>query len=414
MNGMLRKVFLAGLWVLFLWSIAAGAADQLDELTKFNFIVGTQTFNASYQFTDQTRLVETAEGIRKLGASVIKFGLMPNYEAMNGAKGGGNAVKKNPAIHSLMELTRDEPSHRHVLDMPFANYVIWMHTFSTGVDDWRNGLSAEARQREYHEVYELVAYLLKTYSGTGKTFYLGHWEGDGWLRGTIGRENDVRVTPAAVQGMIDWLTVRQQAVDDAKRDTPHHDAQVWHYTEVNHVAIARDEGRPALVNKVLPYVPVDFVSYSSWDTSNSPRVENIKSALDYIESKLTPKPGIKGKRVFIGEHGYAAGAPKSDGKREHTPEEQNKLSRMVMRAGLEWGCPFILYWEYYNNEIYPDGRQRGFWMIDDKNLKQPVYYTQEKILKEGRKYVAGVIARTGKPPTFDEYRQKALEILDEK
>ena len=87
------------------------------------------------------------------------------------------------------------------------------------------------------------------------------------------------------------------------------------------------------------------------------------------------------------------------------------MSRVVMRTGLEWGCPFVLYWELYNNEIYPDGRQRGFWMIDDKGVKQPVYFTHEELLKSGRQYVAGEIAKTRHPPTFEEYRRKALEML---
>ena len=288
------------------WPPAVKGADD------FNYVIGTQTFDADYQFTSETRLVETAEAIRKMGASVIKFGLMPDYAPGDGAnsKRQGNIPARNPNIHSLTELARDEPSHRRVLDMPFANYVLWMHTFSAGVDNWRNGFSETSRQKEYREVYDFVRYLLKTYSGTGKTFYLGHWEGDGLLRESVSRINDARVTPKAVRGMIDWLTVRQRAVDDAKRDTPHHGVQVWHYTEVNHVAIARDEGRPALVNLVLPHVPVDFVSYSAYDTCNSPRPENIKSALDYIESKLTPKPEIAGKRVFIGEYGYPVGSPK--------------------------------------------------------------------------------------------------------
>jgi len=393
-------------------AVWCGAAERLDAVDRFNYALGTQTFDATYQFTTNSRLVETAEVMRNMGATVIKFGLMPNYAA-DGSRRSGNVPKKDPAIHSLTELARDEPSHRRVLDMPFANYVIWMHTIATGADSWRNGFSDDSRQREYREVYDLTAYLLKTYSGTGKAFYLGHWEGDGLLRGTIGRENDAKVTPIAVQGMIDWLTVRQRAVDDAKRDTPHHGVEVWHYTEVNHVTIARDEGRPALVNEVLPQVPVDFVSYSAYDTCNSPKPENIKSALDYIESKLRPKPGITGRRVFIGEYGYPVGSPKPDGKSEHTAREQDELSRVVMRAGFEWGCPFVLYWELYNNEIYPDGRQRGFWMIDDKGEKQPVYLTHEKILREGRQYVAEVIKRTGHPPTFEEYRRKAVEFLTE-
>ena len=57
---------------------------------------------------------------------------------------------------------------------------------------------------------------------------------------------------------------------------------------------------------------------------------------------------------------------------ENKPQEPDNLSRRVMRAGLEWGCPFVLYWEMYNNEVR-DGRQRGFWLIDNEGRKQPVY-----------------------------------------
>jgi len=46
--------------------------------------------------------------------------------------------------------------------------------------------------------------------------------------------------------------------------------QVWHYTEVNHVKLAM-QGRPALVNEVLPKTTVDLVSYSSYDTAHDPR-----------------------------------------------------------------------------------------------------------------------------------------------
>ncbi len=61
------------------------------------------------------------------------------------------------------------------------------------------------------------------------------------------------------------------------------------------------------------------------------------------------------------------------GFRDQTPcRVTDLLARHVMRAGLKWGCPFVLYWEMYNNEVTPDGRQRGFWLIDDHGIKQPV------------------------------------------
>ena len=381
------------------------SSDLTNELERFNYVIGTQTFGARYQFTQKTRLVETAEAIRELGCTVIKFGLGAPYAGYD-RHGFGNVPEENPAIHSLVQLARDEPSHRHVFDMPFANFIFWTHTFCNNGKGWHNGFSKEAQDAEYREVYDLAAHLLKTYSGTGKTFYLGHWEGDGMMRGTVDKANDAKVTPTAVQGMIDWLNVRQRAVDDARRETPHHDVQVWNYTEVNHVVIARDEGRPAVVNKVLPFVNVDFVSYSAYDTSNFPESKNIKSALDYIESKLKPKPGISGKRVFIGEYSYEI-------LNQHTPQQQDELSRIVMRAGLEWGCPFVLYWEIYSNVVSPEGKQRGAWMIDDKGIKQPVFLTHQRFLQQARQYVEATIKKTGQPPTNEDYRRAAARFLDE-
>ena len=290
--------------------------------------------------------------------------------------------------------------------MPFAFFQLWAESFAA--TSWAKGFSKEHAGAEYREIYDLTAHLLKTYSGSGKTFYLGHWEGDNLLRGDIGKNADAKVTPERVQGMIDWLTTRQRAVDDAKRDTPHQNVQVWHYTEINHPTISLAEGRPSLVNQVLPFVPVDFVSYSAYDVTNEPEPKNIKTVLDYIESKLTPKPGITGKRVFIGEYGYPAF---NHGKPAHTPQQQNDLSLITIRAALEWGCPFILYWELYNNEIDEDGRHRGFCMIDDKRVKQPIHETHRRYYAWARKLVSETVLRTGSPPAESDFRKAAVEYF---
>ncbi len=361
----------------------------------FNYIIGTQTIGASYQFTKAPRLVETADAIRELGGTVIKFHLGARYADRN-----GNVPAVRTDIQSLASLARDETSHRKVLDMPFAHFVLWAHTFGGGAQKWRNGFSKADAENEYREMHELAAHLLKTYSGSGKTFYLGHWEGDGFLRGSVAPENDSKVTPVAVQGMADWLNARQRAVDDAKRNTPHRDVAVWHYTEVNHVKLAM-HGRPALVNEVLPKTNVDLVSYSAYDTQADPAM--LKAALSFIESKLPPKPGITGRRVFIGEYGFPA--------IRHVPGEQDRLSREVIRAGLEWGCPLILYWELYNNEVTDDGRHRGFWLIDDKGVKQPIWHTHRSLYEKGVAWVTQFTSAQRRPPTSSEYRAEAVKWL---
>ena len=378
--------------------LVAGMADILpaaepSTVDRFNYILGTQAIGGKYQFTSQDPLVEAAEVIRTMGASCMKFDLRPK-------------PKQYPSAHSLLELAREEPNHRKVLDMPFVNFQLWAEPFAG--TSWKQGFSKAHAKLEYQEIYALVVHLLKAYSGTGKTFYLGHWEGDNLLRGSISKTADAQMTPESVQGMIDWLTTRQRAVDDAKRDTPHQDVQVWHYTELNHPTISMREGRPTLVNQVLPHVPVDFVSYSAYDVTNEPKPEEIKAVLDYIESKLKSKSGIPGRRVFIGEYGYSVF---HNGKPHHSPQEQDRLSRLTILAALEWGCPFILYWELYNNELEADGRQRGFWMIDDKGVKQPVYETHRLYYQWARQFVAELITRTGKPPAEAEFRAAAAEYF---
>jgi len=361
----------------------------------YNLIIGTQTIGAAYQFTKLPLLQETAQAILAMGASVIKFDISSRYSGKN-----GNVPSPRTDIDTLTKLVRDEPTHRLVFQMPFADYVLWAHTFSGGGQSWLTGLTPTNRDKEYREMYDITCHLLKTYSGTGKRFFLGHWEGDGWLRGSIAPENDLKVTPIAVRGMIDWLNIRQKAIEDARRATSHHAVQVWHYTEVNHVKIAM-QGRKSVVSEVLPHVNVDFVSYSSYDTAADPAL--LKAALSYIESRLQRNSELIGKRVFIGEYGFPTAY--------YSAREQERLSRQVMRAALEWGCPFVLYWELYNNEKDEKNGQKGFWLIDDRGVKQPVYETHARFLQQARDFTSKFQRERNRLPSSDEFRRAALSFL---
>ena len=386
--------------------IALSGADA------YNYIVGTQTIGATYQFTEEDVLVETAKAILDMGSNLLKFTMGRDYQRMklkpskaaypetmqfllNQGSDARNvprikfpgasveAPPENPVIQTLTDLARTEPSYRKIFAMPFAYYVIWTYAFTPRW--WLKGFSAEDQDKEYQEMYALVAYLLKTYSGSGKTFFLGHWEGDWHLRPDLNTQTDAGVTPESLQGMIDWLNTRQRAVEDAKRRTPHHGVQVYHYTEVNHVSAVSMAGRPSVTNRVLPRTNVDFVSYSTYDSLDD--ISNkIPRALDYIESKLPPKAGIAGKRVFIGEYGFAA---------HNVPEpERDRRSRQVMRVGLEWGCPFVLCWQMYNNE-FGNGVENGYWLIDDHGVKQPLWHTLADFYRQARRYAADCQRHTG-------------------
>jgi hypothetical protein len=368
----------------------ARAADSLARTDRglspedrFNYAVGTQTIGASYQFTDKPRLIETAEAIREMGPNAIKFRLAS-------AKRDGSETEGFADLHEVAE---KDATIKQIFEMPFANYILWAYP----VNRKRANQDESGRNAE---LYDLSCYLLHAYSGTGKAFYLGHWEGDWEIRGRAGSNEDP--TPEAISRKIKWLNARQKAVDDAKSDTTHNDVRVFCYAEANLVRDAM-KGRPTMANEVIPHTTIDYVSYSSYDTTNQHTAE-LREVLDYIESRLPPKPAIKGRRVWVGEYGYPA--------EHHSPQPQDERSREVMKAALRWGCPFALYWEMYNNEV-KDGKQRGFWIIDDKNIKQPVYYTHSRLCEWGRKFVGDAIKSAGRPPSFDDYRRAAVEFLEQ-
>ena len=378
--------------------IAAGAARAADDGAKpvdtFNYVLGTQTIGAKYQFTEKARLVETAEAIRAMGSNLIKF-------SMSRRRGQRDGQPKPERINSLTDLAAKDPSIRKILDMPFAHYHIWAYCFGSG--RWNDGLSSAEVFAEYREMHALAQHLLKTYSGTGKTFLLGHWEGDWHLHANY----DAKKDPPAVRirSMIDWLNIRQKAVDDAKRDTKHRDVELYHYTEVNLVRKAIAGGK-CLTNSVLPHTNVDFVSYSCYDTINAAR-GNVRAplhaALNYIESKLPAKPGIDGKRVFIGEYGFPL-------QTAGTPQKQDAWARDTARAALQWGCPYVLYWQMYCNEI-KDGKHRGFWLIDDKGREQPFYFTLQRFYGKAGAFVASFRKANGRPPTREEFIKRAAAVL---
>jgi hypothetical protein len=114
------------------------------------------------------------------------------------------------------------------------------------------------------------------------------------------------------------------------------------------------------------------------------------------------KAGLPEKRVFIGEYGFPAD--------HYSPHDQDELARRVMRTGLAWGCPFVLYWEIYNNAV-TDGRQRGFWLIDDKGRAQPVYFTLLHYYQKARVWVGDFLRQRQRLPTTMEFGPIAAQWL---
>ena len=387
------------------------------QIKEFNYIIGTQTVGAKYKFTNETNLVETAKAIREMGSNLLKFSMGPRYWWEN------YDIPQNQSIKSLTDLA-NEKSMKQVLAMPFKYYQIWTYEFSQYTPEpagqkkdenqiqFINGLSDYDSIRCYREVYDFAAHLLKTYSGTGKVFLLGNWEGDWHLRWDYDRNKPAN--PKTIEGMTRWFRVRQKAIDDAKRNVPHKNLEMYYYVEVNLSDLAL-KGESCLINSILPNINPDYVSFSSYTATNPPKNEaemdkTLTEHLNYIESKMKPKPEIKGKRLFIGEYGWPELGFYSNEPAFRPASEVDKRAKWVIKTALKWGCPYILWWEMYNNELSKDGKNRGFWLINDKGEKTPLYYTHQSFYKEGISWVKKYVKKNKRMPSQDEFLKKAVEF----
>ena len=355
------------------------------DVLNYNYSIGTQTIGPSYGFTTSDRLVESSKAILDMGSNILKISLSTGSYNITGR-----------SYSSITSLVRDDPSFSEVLNMPFTYYFFWARSNSNWADEYSNA----ERLEDSIQIADLTTYLLTKFNNTGKQFYLGHWECDWYLLPNY----DVTYVPSdsRLNCMIQLYRTRQNAVDEAKRITSHSNVEVYSYCEVNRVVDAMN-GLRRVVNYVLPYTNVDYVSYSSYDAQGLNQTE-YNNVLNYIEGNLPPRPQIIGKRVFVGEMGRCS-YDLSSSKTLH-----ESVNRENIRKAIYWGAPFVLYWEMYNNEI-SNGIQKGFWLIDNTNTKWPLYDTYSNFYAKAKQWVFNQKKILNRLPTREEYMSWANTTL---
>jgi hypothetical protein len=403
-----RRINAPGFWLLaavFIFLPASGglqaAALSDPAVDAYNVRVGTETFAGMYQFTGQTLLVETAEAITNLGSDTIKLYL-------GSATAFQSGVTLTPNITNLLTLVRDEPSYRQVFDLPFRHIIAWTYPLENADDWWHNGYNSTQGAKDYQEMYNLTHYLLTNYNNSGKTFYLGHWEGDGYLK-----VNGWTANPSAttIQGMIGWLNNRQQAVDDAKRATVYTNVNVFNYAEANRVRDAMLNGsnnNQRVINMVVPYVTnLDYLSYSSYDAQNLSAAD-LDTTLNYMEAKLPTNKAsvVPGGRIWIGEYGWGADSTTA----------QEPLNRAYIQRLLNWNyngqcLPFILYWEMYSNTN--SGGGTNYCLVDHLDRKTPSWYLQNYFFNAARLLAARFQETNGRLPSDTEFTSLVSPLLNQ-
>ncbi|QDU63822.1 Chitinase C precursor [Planctomycetes bacterium Pan216] len=365
--------------------------DPSDVTPARNVFLGTQSIGPGYSFTEETSLVETARAIEATGSNILKVALDPTLYGL------GSLHQWDPVA-----LLQSNESFQTVLGMDFDYYFFWLERSGPWADNI--GISPEEYVNEYEVTYNLATYLLETFEGTGKTFMIGNWETDWNLlewNPTLADVNDQRV-----QGLIDWLNLRQDAIDQAKFDFTGDGVEVFHYLEVNRVDDAQELGFERVVNAVLPATNVDFVSYSAYDVIlDEGNVGNYDDALgenlSYIESLLISKKGLPfDRRVFIGEFGFYL--------TDVTPDQRFELTIDVMRAAIDWGTPFVLNWQ-----IYDTAANEGLYLIGPDGNPTRVHDLLVAYASDMNQWASAFAFQHGGEPTEGEIREQALTVLDE-
>lgn len=339
-------------------------------------ILGVTHSGGSYNFgnTTQDFVSQGADDVLALGSRTIKIWFIHPEQVYP-----FNTVKWPVSFNSLVEMA-EHPYYKALFDKPFKTFILVVYSLGREEHYWRNGVTESECANEQRQFYELSKHLLTTYSGTGKTFVLQHWEGDWAIRGCYDPKSDP--TPTAVDGMVAWLNARQDGVDEARREVGSHGVHVYHAPEVNLVAIGMNENRPNVANRVLPRTHVDLCSYSSWDTVEKPA--EFRRALDYINEHMplpTPDNDFPNgfKRVYVGEYGW----PENDS----SPEKALEVVKGATETALDWGCPYVVYWEIYCNEprrrpVIKNDDVRGVWLIKPDGTKSVTWhYLHERIGK---------------------------------
>ncbi len=345
-------------------------------------IIGATHVTGRYHLTDKDFLNEGADQILTLGSRVIKIWFYGKRHEHPESVYSFNA--NWPKVESLVEGAQ-LPYFKTLFNKPFTTYVLVVTSLGRPDYYWRDGITEEDQKDEEKQFYELTKYLLTAYCGTGKTFILQHWEGD-WM---VRKEIDPAIDPTedALNNMVTWLNARQAGVTKARAEIGCDGVHVYHAAEVNRVVASMNEGRPNMVNKVLPFTHLDLVSYSAWDSAleNWGKPEVFRDALEFIAEKMPDSEAFGDKNVYLGEFGWPENLFGQD-------NAELGLSQAV-DAALNFGCPYIIYWQLYCNELVDtktplpvknNHDMKGYWLLKPDGSKSQAWHYFNRLLNESK------------------------------
>lgn len=247
--------------------------------------------------------------------------------------------------------------------------------------------STQKSHETAEEYSQLVYRLHELYHGSDKEFILSNWEGDnslycgqayayaldekfraacdeGYPR-YYGGNPDVK---SSIEGIILWLKERSLGVQlgtELARSQGFSGIRVSLAAEISSVHFLYDRGYPNMLRDVVPRASVDYISYSSYESLDTPDpVTSITADLDLIRSVAGPIP------IIVGEIGFP---------RSQYHERQVDVMDAVTEAARSWGVAYIIQWNLYDQDARNDF---GVFDLDGNQTPLAEYYCRK--FSEGR------------------------------
>jgi hypothetical protein len=343
--------------VVVLVAVTRAAADEPVAMQ-----LGVAHIGGLYALTDQDFLNEGAAAIRAIGARCIKVALTLDT---------ANPTDRMYPFHShwpdvaTLDTLAGTPYFKALFSKDFDTFILVSFRPDKSPDYWRTEFSQADEEGEEACFAALTRALLESHADDEKTFVIQNWEGDWAVRGSFHPQS--APADAAFDAMTRWLSARQRGVDRGRAEVHGSRSRVLHACEVNLVKRAMAEAAPSVTTRVLPHVSVDLVSYSAWDTRESPKL--FGKAIDFIAAHHKKTPVTEGCGVYIGEFGL----PETEASPNHVLER----CRALVATAQQRACPYAVYWQLYCNEalVRPPVHNedfKGYWLIRPDGTRSPV------------------------------------------
>ena len=302
------------------------------------------------------------------------------------------------------------PRYRQVVEDPSIDTVVLtvypISDYGGGPDDLnlQRPWSDRERDLEFTQTSELCRRLYKNFGTLDKTVVIANSEADEKMLDIM---NYTGSPEMAVDNIRLWTQTRFEAIRVARKAHASARLRILHAFEISLVNLriveqSRSFRKAPLkgptdmrrgwnaLNDVVPHVSFDLLSYSAYESTNSPfqtRQPDVDPAetavrlerdLNLIRSKAQDSISAAGRRwfgdrfVMVGEVGYARD------RFEHLPTG-GILPRLkgALQAAVDWGCPYIVLWQVFDHARDGDAAW-GFGMQDRKGEAPPLKHSTDE------------------------------------